>query len=441
MTLAPTRYPAQRTPFRVVRDPLLPERLLAKLWRAKTGRFLRTTDGRRLKVIYPGRPAPGHGPDFQDAIIEIQGQRIAGPVELHRTPSDWYVHGHNHDQAYDNVVLHVVSQRAETRGQTGRAKDDPLPALVSPPALASPETLPTVVLSGARASEAGPTRPGLLSELASLNDTELRAELRAAGLHRFDERTQVLAGQIQRRGAEQALLAAIMDSLGYSENREPFAQLADRLPFAVLRAAALTVGPSQRESLIRRLFLAGAGLGPVGNDWNSLIGTAPMARERWKLGGVRPTNHPVRRITALAAYLARSLDRGLAAWLTASHEEAPSRLLHELMVLDATTTYVGESRAREIVVNAVLPALAAQATLNNDSMALDALRSAYTNLPALAENTLTKEAKLLLGDATPKRLGACEQQGLIHLYRATLAVAGPSAAATSAVAGPSAAAQ
>ena len=99
------------------------------------------------------------------------------------------------------------------------------------------------------------------------------------------------------------------------------------------------------------------------------------------------------------------------------------------MVLDTTTTYVGESRAREIVVNAVLPALAAQATLNNDSTALDALRSAYTSLPALAENTLTKEAKLLLGDTTPKRLGACEQQGLIHLYRATLAVAGPSAPA------------
>ena len=391
------------------------------------------------KVIYPGRPAPGHGPDFQDAIIEIQGQRIAGPVELHRTPSDWYAHGHHHDQAYDNVVLHVVSQQAETRKRTvrtpnerttnGHAKDGPLPTSTAPIALASPETLPTIELSGHYFPEEGPAQPGLLSELASLNEAKLRDELRDAGLRRFDERTTVLAGQIQRRGVEQALLAAIMDSLGYSENRQPFAQLAERLPFAVLRAAASTVESSQQETLIRRLLLAGAGLGPAGNEWNSLIGTPPMAPERWKLGGVRPTNHPARRINALAAYLVRSLDRGLVAWLRASYEDAPSRLLHELTVRDATITYVGDSRAREMIVNAVFPALAAQARLSLDWTGLGALQSAYANLPALPENTLTKEARLLLGQAAPKRLGACEQQGLIHLYRATLAVAGPFAVA------------
>lgn len=97
--------------LREERRPLLPERLLAKLWMAKAGRSLRTTNGRKLRVLYPGRPAPGHGPDFRDAVLEIDGQRISGPVERHRKPSDWRSHGHHLDAAYDNVILHVVSSR------------------------------------------------------------------------------------------------------------------------------------------------------------------------------------------------------------------------------------------------------------------------------------------------------------------------------------------
>lgn len=440
MTRATASHPPRRTSSRPQRKPILPERLLAKLWRSKAGRSLRTTDGRQVKVIYPGRPAPGHGPDFQDAIIEIQGQRIAGPVELHRTPSDWYAHGHHHDQAYDNVVLHVVGQQAETRKPDarlphGHAKDDSLQATAAPPPpsstaiTASPETLPTLELSGQPNPKDRAKPPGLLAPLASLDAPRLREELRAAGLRRFNERTTVLVSHIERRGAEQTLLSAIMDSLGYSENREPFAQLADRLPFAVLRAAATTVEPGEQESLILGLLLAGAGLGPVGNEWNALIGTAPMRPTCWKVSGVRPPNHPARRIAALAAYIAHSIEGGLVAWLTAAQDESPSRLLDNLQIRDETTTYVGEARAREIIVNAVLPTLAAEAQINADEPGLAAHKAAYANLPALPENTITKEAKLLLGDAVPKRLGACEQQGLIHLYRATLAVAGSSAAA------------
>ena len=426
---SPSRAPGARS--KRSREPLLPERLLAKLWRAKTGRSLRTTDGRRLKVVYPGRPAPGHGPDFRDAVIELQGRRVTGPVELHRTPSDWYAHGHDRDPAYDNVVLHVVSRRAQTRRPADRVKDPPLPATATPPTHASPETLLTIELHERQPPEEGALRPGLLAGLASLPETALRDELRDAGLLRFDERATLFAGQVQRRGMDQALLASIMDCLGYSENRVPFAQLADTLPLALLRSVALTVVPRRREGFVQRLLLSGAGLGPVGNEWNSMIGTAPMPPACWRSGGVRPGNRPARRITGLAAYLVRSLDMGLAAWLTASYEESPGGLLRELTVREAGTTYVGDARACEIVVNAVLPALAAQANLAGDGAAVERVRSTYRGLPALPDNTLTKEAKLLLGQAAPKRLGACEQQGLIHLYRAAVvsATTGPSAAA------------
>ncbi len=121
------------------REPLLPERLLAQLWRRSQGRKLRTTDGRRLSVIYPGRPAPGHGPDFRDALVELDGQQVAGPVEVHRTPAAWAAHGHRTDPAYHDVILHVVGRE-------------------HPEAQGAERELPTVVLDG-RAAEATARRP------------------------------------------------------------------------------------------------------------------------------------------------------------------------------------------------------------------------------------------------------------------------------------------
>ena len=102
------------TARRLRENPIIPERLLAKLWRAKSGAKLPTTDERIVRVLYPGRPAPGHGPEFQDAVLELDDHPLNGPVELHRIPSDWAAHGHHHDRAYDNVVLHVVVAAPET---------------------------------------------------------------------------------------------------------------------------------------------------------------------------------------------------------------------------------------------------------------------------------------------------------------------------------------
>lgn len=67
-----------------------------------------TTKGIDVSVIKAGEYNNNAGPDFFNAQIRIDGQLWAGNIEIHVKSSDWYVHGHENDKAYDTVILHVV---------------------------------------------------------------------------------------------------------------------------------------------------------------------------------------------------------------------------------------------------------------------------------------------------------------------------------------------
>ena len=87
----------------------IPERLLWKLWKrraARQGEF-RTGSGTRIRVLYPGRPGTAAGPDFRDALLDVEGLGIVrGDVEIHRRQRDWEAHGHGDDPNYNGVVIH-----------------------------------------------------------------------------------------------------------------------------------------------------------------------------------------------------------------------------------------------------------------------------------------------------------------------------------------------
>lgn len=67
-----------------------------------------TTKGERLKIYKNGFLNNLQGPDFGNALIELDGQKWAGNIEIHVKSSDWYAHQHQKDKNYSNVILHVV---------------------------------------------------------------------------------------------------------------------------------------------------------------------------------------------------------------------------------------------------------------------------------------------------------------------------------------------
>jgi hypothetical protein len=66
-------------------------------------------NGSPVEICQPGIwNKAGSGPDFQLAKIRFDGLTWFGSVEFHLKSSDWYKHQHHTDQAYENVILHVV---------------------------------------------------------------------------------------------------------------------------------------------------------------------------------------------------------------------------------------------------------------------------------------------------------------------------------------------
>ncbi len=69
---------------------------------------LHTTANIPLEIVHTGFPNYDSGPDFSAAKIKLGDTVWAGNVEIHINSSDWYRHGHQNDEAYQNIILHVV---------------------------------------------------------------------------------------------------------------------------------------------------------------------------------------------------------------------------------------------------------------------------------------------------------------------------------------------
>ena len=62
----------------------------------------------KIEILNFGQYLQGTGPDFFNAQLIIANQKWAGNIEIHLKSSDWYLHQHQTDSNYDNVILHVV---------------------------------------------------------------------------------------------------------------------------------------------------------------------------------------------------------------------------------------------------------------------------------------------------------------------------------------------
>jgi hypothetical protein len=208
--------------------------------------------------------------------------------------------------------------------------------------------------------------------------------------------------------------------------------VAKRAPWSAVSRVAEAGVPG----LTREFLLWAGGIADRPTNFSGFAGftLGNTRKPEWATQSGRPDNRPERRIAAAAAFadrwqamggpkaalsgLVKGIDRAtdLIAALSARSEEPGARAL------------VGQGRAAEISVNAVLPTLHACGTRTGDWDLMERSHTLFRDHPKLPENAITREMRRLLGsqpggiDSTGEKLdgrrpGAREQQGLIYMYR------------------------
>lgn len=287
------------------------ERHLQCLWADQRLRptNLITTDGERVDVEHAGNWNLEAGPDFLNAVLRIgNGRRLCGDLEVHIHPNGWQQHGHAGDPRYENVRFHLVYfPGPEIDGLIQIPLQDVLTAnprfsFENIDLTAYPYSVPTGDFP-----------------LRDLDPDHKTAWLEAAGEERLRLKAERYAFAMHSRDPEQLLWEELLAALGYKNNKSPFRRLAAALPLARLRAIAPT--PETAYALL--LGLSGllptdtaqpreketrAFIRKIWDCWWKQSGNlteSPLLRSDWNLSGIRPANHPVRRLMAAAHYAFR----------------------------------------------------------------------------------------------------------------------------------------
>lgn len=281
------------------------EPFLHYLWRYQKFDFtnLKTTVVAFLAVVRVGEPNSGSGPDFSNAQLRLDSLLFAGAVEIHLRSSGWYQHDHHKDIAYDGVVLHVVWEHD---------REVLLP---------SGALLPTLALKTyVRSETLSYYRQHFLQQQKALPCTPFAPQLPVAVWKHWRERLflECLEGrllllqerlEVLRYDWEALLFERLARAFGLNRNRAVFEQLAQSIPFSVVRKVAIS------REVLEALFLGQAGLLSQTSAPLKPYGAQLAERFRYlqhkftfpsltglgvQFGRLRPHNFPTLRLAQLA---------------------------------------------------------------------------------------------------------------------------------------------
>lgn len=423
-----------------------PERLLQAIWRHQRLQRdqLRTADGQAVRILHPGFVSVEGGPDFRGAVIQIgDAAPCSGDVEIDLRVGGWRAHGHDRNPNFKNVLLHVVW-------------DDARPMPNAPPVLPLSHSLdaPLGELGLWLENESPRVLPENLrgqccAVLRELDETRQGRILDAAARVRFQAKAEQFRARARHAGWEQALWEGLFRALGYKHNVWPMQNLAELRPrwlrgadpaFALqarllgisgLLPAELTRAQKSTDNYLRRVW----------DCWwreRDAFSDCILPRAVWKFHGLRPANHPQRRLALAAHWLAADhLIQKLENWCA---RELPDKMLpgslREIFEVESDEFWswhwtfrsarlkkpqplLGDARVTDLAVNVILPWLWTRAAEGKNGRLQRVIEHRYAAWPQAEDNSILKLARQrLLGVGRSHVLrSASAQQGLIQITR------------------------
>jgi Protein of unknown function (DUF2851) len=266
---------------------------------------LLTVDGEILQILKQGILNSDSGPDFSSARVIIDGVDWVGDVEIHLKTSYWQRHKHQHDPAYNKVILHVVWEHdlKVLREDGSEIPTLELKNLVSQHWLDKYDNLRSSILII-------PCHP-FFKQVDEIHKIDA---FNKALIERLQRKSQILLKNIDKLHGdwEQAAIHLIFEYFGFKKNNEAFKQLASITDARILgklgtivqmEAYLMGMAGLLTESMPKNEYRT-----KLLNEFKWLrkkfnITTEPMSATWWKFMRMRPANFPTIRLAQLAVLL------------------------------------------------------------------------------------------------------------------------------------------
>ncbi len=379
---------------------------------------LRTHCGKSVQIKKAGFQNNNSGPDFSDARVVIDGMEWCGNVEIHVKSSDWFEHKHQHDKAYDSVVLHVVwNYNIPITDTTGR--EIPTIAL-------APLTEEKYVTNYAILNQSLTSIP-CHKKLSQTPDIYLKAELDSQIVHRLDRKTE--KWKTNKTGELKTIFYELLaQSFGFKVNAEAFLNMAQQMPLAVLLKHRMNI--AQLESLLFGVS------GLLINSWEDAYPKQLMKEwehlkhkfqlpevtyTQWKFSKMRPPNFPTIRMAQFAQLVTDfqelfddvNTNKPLSAITKRFQKDVtPYWKTHYTFDKESKerTKTMGKTSFYSVVINAIIPFIYLKFKRENDPLIFEYLTDLLDELPA--ENNHKIDLFIDLGI---KPISAFDTQGLLEL--------------------------
>lgn len=391
---------------------------------------LLSTEGQEINILHPGYRQTDAGPDFSHGRVVVGPMEWHGPVEIHHLSSDWYRHHHEQDEAYDQVVLHVVwrHDREVTR------KDG--------------STIPVLELCGRVDLQLVHKYKHLLDQPGEIACADRGWPEETLPIHQMLDVT--LADRLQQKSRKISITytlqkadwevttwQALCTAFGFKINQEGMRLLAKAVPLKVLLKHAYSL--VQTEALLFGL----SGLlptEPVDDYCRRLqeefaflahkysLSDKVLPATVWKFMRLRPANFPTLRIAQLAAMVHKhqhlfSLFRDSQSVLEMLEalRQKPSLYWQEHYQFGKKPAQVskggfvpamGKASAENILINTAVPLLFAYGRDTDQQLYMDRATTLLAQLPPEHNFIMDKYAPLGL-----KPANAADSQAMIQLYR------------------------
>lgn len=365
-------------------------------------------ENKKIRVINPGEYNRDSGPDFFNARICIGDTNWAGNVEIHTSSSHFDNHGHNHDPAFDNVILHVVAIN-DKRVFNSKGIEVLTTTISFNPDLYD-KYLELVN---------NPCIIACQDQIREIDPLFIRHWLGSVLIERLQDKMEQIMRIYSDTGKdwEETFYRLLVRYFGFRVNTEPFEMLAASLPFRIIRKHA------DNRFQIEALLFGTAGLLDEGlfrdaiNDdyYVSLIreykilsakySLQPLHGFIWKFARLRPANFPTVRISQLAAMLSgtgglfsRALECSNIKQLEGVFEVGASDYWSDHFIFGKKSRFspkhTGSQASDLLLINAVIPAIFVYGKTRDQKEVSEKALSFLDEIPS-EENSIIEEWKLI----------------------------------------------